>query len=52
MWGLILYLLFGIGQPTNSQSNVGAAQSIGAPSILGDHGGETETPLPPRPKGS
>jgi hypothetical protein len=53
MWSLILYFLFGIGQPSNSQPSVGIEieQSTDGhqPNEPGDNGGETSTPIPPRP---
>ncbi len=54
MWSLILYFLFGIGQPSNSQPNTGAptVQTADAtpPVDPGDTGGETGTPRPPKGK--
>ncbi len=52
MWSLILYFLFGIGQPSNSQPGAGTStvQTADAPPVdPGDNGGETSTPIPPRP---
>lgn len=52
MWSLILYFLFGIGQPSNSQPGAGTStvQTADAhPVDPGDNGGETSTPIPPRP---
>lgn len=45
MWSLILYFLFGIGQPSNGQfgSEVATNQTT---SVDGDTGGETDTPRP------
>ncbi len=54
MWSLILYFLFGIGQPSNSQSSVGIAIVQSTDSNQsdepGDNGGETSTPRPPKGK--
>ncbi|MDQ1151933.1 MULTISPECIES: hypothetical protein [Sphingobacterium] len=49
MWSLILYLLFGIGQPANTQfrSDVAIIQTT---EVDGDTGGETGTPRPPKGK--
>jgi hypothetical protein len=49
MWSLILYFLFGIGQPSNSQSNLetAAVQSSEADQP-GDNGGDMGTVRPPR----
>ncbi|WP_286775384.1 MULTISPECIES: hypothetical protein [Sphingobacterium] len=51
MGSLILYFLFGIGQPSNSQPGAGTStvQTADAPPVdPGDNGGETSTPIPPR----
>ncbi|MNK09262.1 hypothetical protein D3C87_272180 [compost metagenome] len=53
MWSLILYFLFGIGQPSNSQPGAGTptVQTADAPPVdPGDNGGETSTPRPPKGK--
>lgn len=50
MWSLILYFLFGIGQPSNGQQgNQGHQNGQTTVTPYGDIPGETETPLPPRP---
>ncbi|WP_286859445.1 MULTISPECIES: hypothetical protein [Sphingobacterium] len=46
MWSLILYFLFGIGQPSNGQQGNQNGSTTVQP--YGDHGGETETPRPPK----
>ncbi|WP_294185828.1 hypothetical protein [uncultured Sphingobacterium sp.] len=52
MWSLILYFLFGIGQPSNSQPSAGTptVQTADTPPPVdpGDNGGETGTVRPPR----
>jgi hypothetical protein len=45
MWSIILYFLFGIGQPIDTEHS--EIQTIQAASY-GD-GGETSTSIPPRP---
>ena len=47
MWSLILYFLFGIGQPSNYQPS-GSAPTVQSDGP-GDTGGETSTPRPPIP---
>lgn len=50
MWYLILALLFGQGgQSTNTGDNNGQTTVQPANTIPGDTGGETSTPIPPRP---
>lgn len=46
MWYLILALLFGQGSDSTQRDNQG--QDTVQPA--GEHGGETSTPRPPRPK--
>lgn len=52
MFSLLLYLLFGIGQPSNSQPSTGAptvqtADTDQPPTDPGD-GGDKENPIPPK----
>ncbi|MNG79899.1 hypothetical protein D3C87_605900 [compost metagenome] len=52
MISFLLYLLFGIGQPSNSQPNTGAQTVQTAdtppPADPGDNGGDGGTVRPPR----
>ncbi|CAM3646129.1 hypothetical protein [Sphingobacterium prati] len=50
MWSLILYFLFGIGQPSNSQPNTGTptVQTADEPPADGD-GGDKGSTRPPQP---
>lgn len=49
MWSLILYFLFGIGQPSNGQQdNHGNQNGSATVQPYGDTPGETETPRPPK----
>jgi len=47
MWYLILALLFGQTNDSAHNGNKGGQQTV---QTSGDHGGETDTPRPPRPK--
>jgi len=49
MWNLILYFLFGISQPANTQSGVDVVTNQ-TTRVNGDTGGETGTPRPPKGK--
>jgi len=49
MWSLILYFLFGIGQPSTPQPNHPTVQASGIDDPTdGDNGGEGGTVRPPR----
>jgi len=49
MWSLILYFLFGIGQAANAQTPTVQVAVSSEADQPGDNGGETSTPIPPRP---
>ncbi len=50
MWSLILYFLFGIGQPSNSQPSAGTptVQTTAVDGEDPDNGGENGTVRPPK----
>lgn len=48
MWSLILYILFGIGQPADAQTPTVKAAVSSEADQPGDNGGDTGTVRPPR----